>query len=66
VPHENVAIPTPSVGDIVSFSFESRARTEIPLNPKIYRVRMDLSWNDLFGLHQNGNEGACAGKKEKR
>ena len=47
VPNVDVKIPTPSVGDIVSFSYESRARTEVPVNPKIYRIRSDISWDNL-------------------
>jgi hypothetical protein len=34
-----VLIPTPSVGDVVTFSYESQARRDVPVNPRIYRVR---------------------------
>jgi hypothetical protein len=56
VPHRDVSIPTPAIGDIVSFSFESRARMEVPVNPKIYRLRYDISWNasSVPKLHQSG------------
>ena len=41
-------IPTPSIGEIVSFSFENHARRDLPVNPSIYRVRADLSWEDVL------------------
>ena len=47
VPQEDVLIPTPSVGEIVSFSFESHARRDVPVRPKIYRIRTDVSWEDI-------------------
>lgn len=39
-------IATPSIGDIVSFSYENY-RNGIPVNPKIFRVRTDLSWENV-------------------
>lgn len=38
---------TVAVGDVVSFSFENYARRDVPVNPKIYRIRSDLSWLDV-------------------
>ena len=46
VPAQDVRIPMPSVGDVVTFSFDSYARRDLPVNPKIYRIRTDISWDD--------------------
>lgn len=48
VPHESVIVEKISKGDIVSFSFEGHAKRDIPVNPKIYRIRYDLSWKDVL------------------
>jgi hypothetical protein len=42
-----VHIPTPSLGDIVTFSYETSARRELPVQPEIYRTRTDVSWQDV-------------------
>jgi hypothetical protein len=34
-------------GDIVSITFENYSRNALPVNPKIYRVRLDLDWNEV-------------------
>jgi hypothetical protein len=47
VPLKDVKIPTLSVGDVVTFSYEINSRVDIPLNPKIYRIRSDVGWDDL-------------------
>jgi hypothetical protein len=47
VPHSEVYIPTPKIGQVVTFSYETMARRDVPTNPKIYRVRDDVDWNDL-------------------
>jgi hypothetical protein len=47
VPAENVFVPTLGIGDIVSFSYECHARRDIPVNPKIYRIRTDVSWEEV-------------------
>jgi hypothetical protein len=38
---------TPKKGDVVTFSYEIHARRELPFNPNIIRIRMDLSWEDV-------------------
>lgn len=43
----NVMIPTPRVGDVVSFTYETQARKEAPVAPAITRVRTDVAWEDL-------------------
>lgn len=35
-------------GDIVSFSFETFSRNSTPVKPFIFRVRIDLSWEDVI------------------
>lgn len=47
VPPQDVRIPKPSIGDVVTFSFDSYARRDLPVNPKIYRIRTDISWDDV-------------------
>eukprot|EP00026_Physarum_polycephalum_P000178 Phypoly_transcript_00178.p1 GENE.Phypoly_transcript_00178~~Phypoly_transcript_00178.p1 ORF type:complete len:1068 (-),score=137.60 Phypoly_transcript_00178:3031-5769(-) len=50
VPNENVQVSNVSVGDIVTFSYENQAKKDIPTNPKIYRIRNDVSWKDVVHL----------------
>ena len=38
----------PLEGDVVSFSYDHQARIEIPTNPKVYRIRDDLTWQDVL------------------
>lgn len=38
---------TPKVGEIVTFSYEKNIRRDSPVNPRIYRIRNDLSWDDI-------------------
>jgi hypothetical protein len=47
VPPENVFIELPFPGDVVTFSYETFARRDVPVNPTIFRLRSDLSWDDL-------------------
>eukprot|EP00026_Physarum_polycephalum_P001397 Phypoly_transcript_01398.p1 GENE.Phypoly_transcript_01398~~Phypoly_transcript_01398.p1 ORF type:complete len:808 (+),score=111.44 Phypoly_transcript_01398:465-2888(+) len=47
VPGESVLIPTPKIGQIVTFSYERRTHTDQPINPSIVKVREDLSWRDV-------------------
>jgi hypothetical protein len=51
VPHSDVQIPMPKIGDVVSFSSDTTARAEMPVNPKIYRVRTDISWEEVLANH---------------
>lgn len=48
VPTSSVFIPTLHVGDIVTFSYENHARRDLPVNPKIYRIRTDLDWQEVI------------------
>jgi len=56
VPSHNVRIPTPRLGEIVSFSCESNSRAVVPANAEIFRVRPDLSWVDLVRDYQRENK----------
>eukprot|EP00026_Physarum_polycephalum_P000948 Phypoly_transcript_00949.p1 GENE.Phypoly_transcript_00949~~Phypoly_transcript_00949.p1 ORF type:complete len:1118 (+),score=84.56 Phypoly_transcript_00949:49-3402(+) len=47
VPPSHVQVPSLAIGDVVSFSYESGARRELPVNPQIYRVRTDIEWEDV-------------------
>jgi hypothetical protein len=47
VPRENVQVTKMAIGDVVTFSFENYARRDLPVSPKIYRIRTDVSWDDV-------------------
>lgn len=47
VPMESVLITTPDIGEIVSFFYETNARRDKPVNPKVYRTRGDISWEEV-------------------
>ena len=47
VPLENVYTSGLTPGDVVTYSFELQLRGELPHNPKIYRKRIDLDWEDV-------------------
>jgi hypothetical protein len=48
VPASDVLIPTPSIGSVVTFCYESYSRKEVPLNPIITRIRADISWEEVM------------------
>eukprot|EP00026_Physarum_polycephalum_P004726 Phypoly_transcript_04749.p1 GENE.Phypoly_transcript_04749~~Phypoly_transcript_04749.p1 ORF type:complete len:686 (+),score=82.56 Phypoly_transcript_04749:167-2059(+) len=68
VPPENVHIPTPSRGEIVSYSYIA-SRSEVPKNANIYRTRTDVSWGDVvhsfFSEKQFLNEASLHMKSSK-
>jgi hypothetical protein len=64
VPAQSILIPTPAVGDVVSFSYEGNARREMPVSPKIYRIRTDLSWDDVVHNVVKDNEKYLGGMRE--
>ena len=35
-------------GDIVTYSYEVHARSEVPVNPTITRIRTDVTWKDVM------------------
>eukprot|EP00026_Physarum_polycephalum_P002873 Phypoly_transcript_02882.p1 GENE.Phypoly_transcript_02882~~Phypoly_transcript_02882.p1 ORF type:complete len:833 (+),score=72.23 Phypoly_transcript_02882:121-2619(+) len=44
---DDVLIPIPAKGEIVTFSYEPGSRRDFPTNPKICKVRTDLNWEDV-------------------
>ena len=47
VPRDDVHIQQPSLGDIVSFSYDANVRHDIPTRPSVFRIRTDVEWNDV-------------------
>eukprot|EP00026_Physarum_polycephalum_P001458 Phypoly_transcript_01460.p1 GENE.Phypoly_transcript_01460~~Phypoly_transcript_01460.p1 ORF type:complete len:826 (+),score=126.37 Phypoly_transcript_01460:385-2862(+) len=48
VPARDVLIPTPPIGSVVTFCYESYSRKDVPLNPIITRIRADISWEEVL------------------
>jgi len=49
VERENIKIETEvRRGDIVSFSFDNFSKSSIPVNPQVYRIRADVTWEDVI------------------
>jgi hypothetical protein len=54
VPAENVELSPSSIpkqGDVVTFSHDVSSRRLVPMNPKIFRIRSDVSWEDVLAQH---------------
>ena len=50
VPPRNIHFPSLSLlakGDIVTFSYEYHSKSAAPVNPIIYKVRTDITWEDV-------------------
>eukprot|EP00026_Physarum_polycephalum_P000635 Phypoly_transcript_00636.p1 GENE.Phypoly_transcript_00636~~Phypoly_transcript_00636.p1 ORF type:complete len:901 (-),score=99.66 Phypoly_transcript_00636:59-2761(-) len=43
-------------GEIVSFSYQNYSRHAIPVDPKIYRIRSDVSWEDVVRNFSRENQ----------
>ena len=43
----DTSVIIPQRGDVITFSFTSCSQWAVPLDPKICRIRRDLSWNDV-------------------
>ena len=54
VPPQNVLVSAPHIGAVVSFSFETHWRRDVPLGPKIFRIRTDVTWEDVVTTHRRG------------
>jgi hypothetical protein len=39
--------PLPKVGEVVMFTYENSTVNQLPVKPKVYRVRTDVSWGDV-------------------
>eukprot|EP00026_Physarum_polycephalum_P003234 Phypoly_transcript_03244.p1 GENE.Phypoly_transcript_03244~~Phypoly_transcript_03244.p1 ORF type:complete len:742 (+),score=88.29 Phypoly_transcript_03244:221-2446(+) len=48
VPYCDTQVANLKIGDVVTFAHDTSARREVPLNPKIVRLRHDLSWQDVL------------------
>ena len=48
VPRDDVHVPRPSLGDIVSFSYDVKTRHDIPTRPSVFRIRTDIEWDDVI------------------
>ena len=51
VPLENVLVTNLALGDVVSFSYESHSQSLSPVNPVVYRVRTDITWEEISDLY---------------
>jgi len=47
VPPQDVLVPCPEIGDVVTFSCDNFSRKEMPDSPKIIRIRPDVLWEDV-------------------
>eukprot|EP00026_Physarum_polycephalum_P003961 Phypoly_transcript_03978.p1 GENE.Phypoly_transcript_03978~~Phypoly_transcript_03978.p1 ORF type:complete len:727 (+),score=78.73 Phypoly_transcript_03978:92-2272(+) len=47
VPPQDVPLPSPAIGDVVTFSCDNFSRQELPVSPKIIRIRTDVLWEDV-------------------
>eukprot|EP00026_Physarum_polycephalum_P001573 Phypoly_transcript_01575.p1 GENE.Phypoly_transcript_01575~~Phypoly_transcript_01575.p1 ORF type:complete len:894 (+),score=113.77 Phypoly_transcript_01575:551-3232(+) len=48
VPQQNVEIPFPEIGSVVTIAYERNSRRDTIVNPKITRLRSDLQWEDVL------------------
>jgi hypothetical protein len=55
VPIENIRC-SPKVGEIVTFSYEVGARRSQPSDLKVYRIRKDISWDDVLRNFSSENK----------
>lgn len=55
----------PQKGDIVTFTHDSNKRRDIPVNPFVYRIRQDVTWETVISNYKtvqqsfNGRLGNC-------
>eukprot|EP00026_Physarum_polycephalum_P002151 Phypoly_transcript_02156.p1 GENE.Phypoly_transcript_02156~~Phypoly_transcript_02156.p1 ORF type:complete len:735 (+),score=101.72 Phypoly_transcript_02156:694-2898(+) len=50
VPPEDVHVNNLSIGEIVTFSYETHGQKHVPVNVVIYRRRNDVTWKDVVQL----------------
>lgn len=49
IPHQNIELNVrPHIGDIVTFESDGYSLKGAPVNPKVFRIRTDLSWEDVL------------------
>lgn len=56
--------PLPKLHDVVSYQFRHFIRGNLPADPHIYRVRVDLSWNEVKA--KQGGHYYLSGMYERR
>eukprot|EP00026_Physarum_polycephalum_P004745 Phypoly_transcript_04768.p1 GENE.Phypoly_transcript_04768~~Phypoly_transcript_04768.p1 ORF type:complete len:663 (+),score=63.83 Phypoly_transcript_04768:34-2022(+) len=56
VPFESVLTSALSKGDVVTFSCDNNLRLAAPINPKIFRIRTDLLWEDVVHSFQHDKQ----------
>ena len=47
VPPADILIPIPTVGEIVTYTYDGHNAKDLPVSPQILRVRRDLLWLDV-------------------
>jgi hypothetical protein len=65
VPPESVLTPSLSVGDVVTFSFDANVRRDVPTNPKIFRIRTDVLWDEIVQSYTKEKQSLGGTRKEK-
>lgn len=41
-------------GDIAMFTYDNYSRYSLPVNPKVYRIRTDITWEEIiFNFHND-------------
>eukprot|EP00026_Physarum_polycephalum_P002644 Phypoly_transcript_02652.p1 GENE.Phypoly_transcript_02652~~Phypoly_transcript_02652.p1 ORF type:complete len:698 (+),score=61.56 Phypoly_transcript_02652:137-2095(+) len=65
VPRKDVHIAKPSLGDIVSFSYDESSRLDIPNHPSVFRIRTDIEWDDVVSSSCTEKSGTSAVFKTK-
>jgi hypothetical protein len=38
----------PTIGDVITFEYDTYSRREAPFNPRLTRVRTDMKWEDVL------------------
>lgn len=56
--NNNEKMIQPKRGDIVSFSYDNFSQRSLPVNPKILRIRTDVTWENVvqdFLIHEKAS-----------
>eukprot|EP00026_Physarum_polycephalum_P001070 Phypoly_transcript_01071.p1 GENE.Phypoly_transcript_01071~~Phypoly_transcript_01071.p1 ORF type:complete len:1197 (-),score=193.28 Phypoly_transcript_01071:69-3659(-) len=51
---------TPKLGDIVTFEHDTFSRRDVPINPKIVRIRKDMNWEHVVYDYRQNMRGRLA------
>lgn len=56
VEHESITTQeTPEEGDVVTVDYEQFSRRDLPIEPRIIRIRTDLEWRDVLRDYASGD-----------